>query len=273
VNKTRGYVAEDLSKEIQESNELFISTWHRFAESFPSADIIRRGGLVIGWPDVPLPFYNNIFLTGTVDSQAILAARAGEAAKFARTKAAPGVITVCHDLLSGVARTEVDAIFKNEGYVPAMPLTGMAGDLLPLAAPGHAALHIERAKNDGVVVTDINCVAYGFARELGRASLPEATLWQTAFPYVAFEGERPVATASTLVIGECLFLALVATMPDARGKGYAQAVVRQSLQRAHEATGYRRTILHATDAGRPVYERIGYHATSRFTFYMAQPHE
>jgi GNAT superfamily N-acetyltransferase len=252
----------------QESNALFISVWRLFAESFHNADITTRDGLVISWPDVPLPVYNNIFFTGNLHDPAILAARVSEAALFARTKRQPGFITVCHDLLSGRARTEIDAILARERYVPAMPLTGMAGDLLPLPAPGHSALHIERAEDNGLVLTDINCIAYGFPLETGRASLPQASLWQDAFPYVAFEEDRAVATATTFVHRDCLYLALVATVPDARGKGYAQTIVRHSLQRAHEATGFTRTLLHATNAGYPVYGRLGYRAAAQFTCYL-----
>jgi GNAT superfamily N-acetyltransferase len=48
---------------------------------------------------------------------------------------------------------------------------------------------------------------------------------------------------------------LVATTPDARRKGYGEAVVRHALQTAHEATGIRRTVLHATEDGYPIYLR------------------
>jgi len=70
----------------QESNALFISVWRLFAESFHNADITTRDGLVISWPDVPLPVYNNIFLTGNIHDPAILAARVSEAALFAFTR-------------------------------------------------------------------------------------------------------------------------------------------------------------------------------------------
>jgi hypothetical protein len=44
------------------------------------------------------------------------------------------------------------------------------------------AVHIERAEDNGLVLTDINCIAYGFPLEAGRASLPQASLWQDALP-------------------------------------------------------------------------------------------
>ena len=257
--------------EVLESSAVFISVWRQFAESFENADITTRDGLAIGWPDVPLTLYNNIFLVRNIEDTEILRARVHEAVSFARAKRQAGVVTVCHELLGDRARLEVDAIFESEGYLPAIPLTGMAGDILPLTAPGHPDLRIERTEDNGVIVTEINCLAYGFAVETGRASLLRTSFWQCAFPYVAFSGDRAVATATVIVQHEYLYLALVATVPEAQGKGYAQAVVRHALQRAHEATGLTRTILHATQAGYSLYDGLGYRATAHFTCYAPRP--
>jgi GNAT superfamily N-acetyltransferase len=261
----------EISTEVLGSNAFFISVWRQFAESFQNADIATRDGLEIGWPDVPLSMYNNIFLVGNIEDTEILAARVHEATSFARTKRQAGVVTVCHELLGDQAQFEVDAIFESEGYIPAFPLTGMAGNILPLAAPGHPDLRIERAEDNGVDVTEINCRAYGFSVETGRASLLRSSFWQGAFPYVAFSGDRAVATATVVVQRECLYLALVATVPEAQGKGYAQAVVRHALQKAHEATGLTRTILHATQAGYPLYDGLRYRVSAHFTCYAPRP--
>ena len=265
------YEAKEIPADVLDSNAAFISGWRQFAENFQDAEITTRDGLVICWPDVPLSVYNNVFLFGRIDDPETLAACAREAASFARTKRELGLITVCHELLSPLAQSKLDVILSRERYAPAMPLTGMRGDLLPIAAHPHHGLHIERAENDGIVVTDLNCIAYGIPQESGRASLLRRSFWQSAFSYVAFEKKRAVATATTMVHRECLYLALVATVPEAQRRGYAEAVVRHSLQRAHEATGIRRTILHATDAGYPLYKRLGYQAAAHFTCYMAKP--
>jgi GNAT superfamily N-acetyltransferase len=75
-------------------------------------------------------------------------------------------------------------------------------------------------------------------------------------------------TATAIVNEGCLFLFLVATMPNAQRKGYGDAVVRHALNTAYEATGINRSVLHATEAGYPVYMRLGYHTTSKFMGYM-----
>jgi GNAT superfamily N-acetyltransferase len=118
---------------------------------------------------------------------------------------------------------------------------------------------------------ELNCAAYGVPIETGRSLLQEHTLWhQHAYGFVAYEGDTPVSTATAIITEGCLFLFLVATAPDARRKGYGEAVVRHALQAAHEATGIRRTVLHATELGYPVYLRLGYHPTVKFVGCMLQ---
>jgi GNAT superfamily N-acetyltransferase len=76
--------------------------------------------------------------------------------------------------------------------------------------------------------------------------------------------QKPVSTATAIINEDCLYLLLVATAPEARGKSYGEAVVRHALQTAHAATGIRRTALHATEAGYPVYLRVGYNSAAKF---------
>jgi GNAT superfamily N-acetyltransferase len=146
----------------------------------------------------------------------------------------------------------------------------MAGEIVPLTSLSHPALRVERVVDGDQLIAyaDINCEAYGFPIEWGRSGLGRSKLWKTAFySYLGFEGNRPVSAASAVVNGSVIFLALVATRPDAQHKGYAEVVVRHALQAAHGATGLTRTVLHASDTGLPVYRRVGYHETCKILAY------
>ena len=115
---------------------------------------------------------------------------------------------------------------------------------------------------------DINSEAYGFPLEWARSGLLESTRWkEETYTYLGYECSVPMSAASVVVNDGSLYLALVATRPSAQRKGYAEAMVRHALQAAYEATELKRTILHATDAGFPVYRRVGYHRTVTFMAY------
>jgi GNAT superfamily N-acetyltransferase len=120
---------------------------------------------------------------------------------------------------------------------------------------------------------DVNSRAYGFSLEAGRAGIVGSKLWkEDAFTFVGYESGRPVSAASVIVNDGQLDLALIAAISKAQRKGHGEATVRHVLQQAHLATGLKRTNLHATDAGAPVYSRIGYDGTTRFLGYSLASH-
>jgi Acetyltransferase (GNAT) family len=101
-------------------------------------------------------------------------------------------------------------------------MTGMAGDMLPMKAPGHSALRFARISDNSTIqaFAGLNCVSYGVPIETGLSLVNEHTLWhEHAYGFVAYEGDKPVSTATAIINEDCLFLFLVATAPDARRKG------------------------------------------------------
>jgi ribosomal protein S18 acetylase RimI-like enzyme len=103
--------------------------------------------------------------------------------------------------------------------------------------------------------------------EIDQASIPPPDVWRAAFPYVLYEEDRPVSTASVFVGDGFLYLAMVATLPEARRKGYAAAIAQHSLQKAYEATGITRMMLHSKKGATLIYTRLGYRAIAQFTKY------
>jgi GNAT superfamily N-acetyltransferase len=69
---------------------------------------------------------------------------------------------------------------------------------------------------------------------------------------------RDVATTAAALVGDIIYIALVATEPDCHRRGYAEAVMRTAIDRAVAAFGPRRLWLHASDMGRPVYAAMGF---------------
>lgn len=256
----------------QESIDLFVAAWQTLARGFAQATIEDRDGLSLVWPDVALPFYNAVFVKAAANSEAELKAQTDKAAAYAATRSHAGLIALAHDLLSPEALASAPALLHQHGYALAMPVTGMvAEDALAVVSDVDPKLRIERDQ-DGAALTEVNCRAYDVPTELGSASVPERRFWQSAFPYLVYEGDRAVSTATVLVVKDCLYVALVATLPEARGHGYARAAMSRALRAAHEATGIRRTLLHATDAGLPLYQSMGYQGIGRIDCYMPAGH-
>lgn len=94
--------------------------------------------------------------------------------------------------------------------------------------------------------------------------LPEAALsverWRH---WVGYLDGRAVGTASAWVGDHHVDVSFVATLPEARGRGVGRALTAT----ATGAAGGRPAMLLSSDPGRPVYERLGYHALLRFTLW------
>jgi GNAT superfamily N-acetyltransferase len=258
---------QQTTTELAESVHQFVTIWKMIGRPFPKVDQTDRPGLAISWPNTQFPFYNALFLTEQLADTQVLEARVQEAAAYMRARSYKGLFVLCLDNLSGSAKESLAPALARAKFVQAIPMTGMAGDILPMKAPGHSALRFVRISDNSTIqpFAELNCVSYNVPIETSRSLVNEHTLWhEHAYGFVAYEGDKPVSTATAVINEDCLFLFLVATSPDARRKGYGEAVVRHALQTAHEATGIRRTVLHATEDGYPLYLRLGYRPTGKF---------
>lgn len=116
-------------------------------------------------------------------------------------------------------------------------------------------------------VADINAISYNSLATF-REALELDRFWQeTAYGTVGYVEDRPVSTATTFSTEDEFYLALVATLPDYRNRGYARAVIRHSLEQAAQRYGKKRTALHATPIGIPLYQEMGYQPTAYFGTY------
>lgn len=81
--------------------------------------------------------------------------------------------------------------------------------------------------------------------------------------WVAYEGDIPVSTSAAFVSEGITNIINVATIPEARRRGYASAVTWPATL----ADPSLPTMLIASNQGRPVYERMGYMTLFRFTLW------
>ena len=64
----------------------------------------------------------------------------------------------------------------------------------------------------------------------------------------------------TLIDGKIAYILNIYTLPEWRGKGIGKQVFDHVLQEA-VSRGYKRISLHASDDGRPIYEKFGFRLT------------
>lgn len=89
--------------------------------------------------------------------------------------------------------------------------------------------------------------------------------------YGVWEG-RPVVGSMIFFLENTAVIQCVATQAEARGRGFAKAVVSACMQTAKEA-GYRYIVLQASDMGYPVYLKMGYEEIFEQQAFMLLPSE
>ena len=252
------------------SHDQLASMWQVITADRGEADLCELAGLTIRWADNRFPFWNTlIFSEQNADHK-----RAAEildlASAYMRSRCQPGLIWICEEFLAPSVRAKLPDIAAEKGLAFSMICHGMEGDFLPISKPSHPALSFVRATTEELMLAygEINAASYGWEPEIGHAGLQWSPLWkQRMQAWLALEDGMPVSAAATIANQDCLFVALVATTPAAQRKGYGEATTRMALYEGARETGLKCAVLHATDAGMPVYRRIGFEKVANFHLY------
>jgi GNAT superfamily N-acetyltransferase len=126
------------------------------------------------------------------------------------------------------------------------------------------ALHAwERVAIEGYPLDGLASAPAGTVTAESWLEEPRLRLW------VGRVGNRPVSASSAWIEHGINNVTLVATVPDFRGRGYGEALT----WRAARADPSLPAMLISSDAGRPIYERMGFLPVQRVTlWYRTRPH-
>ncbi|XXX82326.1 GNAT family N-acetyltransferase [Sorangium sp. So ce134] len=256
--------------EIEESNAQFLAAWIHFSQDLPGHRIEHTDGVSVVLSGTDMVLINAATLSSPATDLQDLERRARRAVELARAGGVPWLFALSDSWSPGGDGGAAAELLGRLGFKPAVSLLGMVADAItpPRRAPPGLELRRVADAETRAAIADLNAVAYGVPIPAGRASVAHEALWgDRAFGRVGYVGDQPVCSAATFIVEGIRYVGFVVTTPEHRRKGYAEAVMRSCLDDALSATGVKRTVLHATDMGRPVYEGMGYRAVTRFAFY------
>lgn len=119
---------------------------------------------------------------------------------------------------------------------------------------------------------DVSTVAYeqtGLSPTVGRKVLSQPTRWLAPQWHVRviYEHDQPVACAMLLFSHGIAGVYWVGTIPTARGRGYADAIMRDVSNHAFDH-GARAVVLQASAMGEPIYARMGYREITTYPWFL-----
>jgi GNAT superfamily N-acetyltransferase len=230
---------------------------------------VTGDGLEYIFSGVPVSFFNMALLTGVdVDADALKAAGAA-ACTWAADKQVPWLFLVTHELLEdGV---DAAAMLDGCGLTPIIPMTGMVASEVADVTQVPDGLELTMPQDDAgcEAVLDVNAKAYGMDLAAGLVLVVKRSFWTDEHvACVGWANGAAASCAAVLMVDGYRYVAMVATDPAQQRRGYADAAMRRALAAAATAHGESPTVLHATDAGRQVYERMGYAPISTHTLFI-----
>jgi GNAT superfamily N-acetyltransferase len=245
-----------------------LGAWRIICAAAPRPAMASDAGLECIFSGIPVPFFNVAVVTDARVPATVLADHGRRACDFAADKNVPWLFVVTHETLEpGVdPAASLDAC----GLVPAMPLTGMVASQLMPATRATDGLDLVTPEGDDLCTAamDINAAAYAMDLEPAKPVMGRRAFWDAHHVVVGLAGGVPASSAAVMMVDGLRYVLLVATLPDQQRRGFAEAAMRRALDAEAAAHGPTPTVLHATAAGRPVYERMGYQTIANHTVFM-----
>jgi GNAT superfamily N-acetyltransferase len=222
-------------------------------------------GVEAAWVHSALPINNGTYLTSPVSSESQLRTRIASACEDAGSHKLPWALYVFEPYLSSISAERAAAVAAEFGLARVMGIEVMTGDVRKLKPPVRPLPDVEfrriTKRDEAWIALDLNLRSYGMPIFMADSVLDTNAYFSDSlreFGYVALHDGKPVSTATVIELDGWLYVALVATDPDHRKRGYAEAVMRHALGAAVSALQVSRTALDASMMGAPLYLAMGY---------------
>jgi GNAT superfamily N-acetyltransferase len=248
---------------ITDTRGIFVSTWQGYAEAFPSGEKVAHPEMEIAFAGIAVPLFNLAFpktsgVLRRVDMERLL----GKFGKILTPRGVPGLLLVRSGQVEENAG--IEAMFRMPGMV--------AGELLPpKRALGEFVIRDVAGAAMAEEIARLNVVCHEMELK-DVAELTCARLWEGPnHGFLLYENGVAVAGGSASFVEGVSYIGWLATLPKHRGRGYAEALLRHMDAFMRLRYVVKESVLHATEVGRPVYERVGFRVVDECEAYLCVP--
>ncbi|MDP3000677.1 MAG: GNAT family N-acetyltransferase [Bryobacterales bacterium] len=235
------------------------------ARDMPGVTLVSSG--------VDYSVFNSAMLSSPApDSDGGLDRRAAVAAVHFSMRRIGWSFWLCEDLLDpSTCRRAGDILarcnLRRLTEAPGMLAEALEPPLRPLPWLDYRRVADYRTRGEFCHVTSI---AFHLPFGIAQTIYGSARFWQGDYRgWIGYRDSQAVATAATLAAGGAIGLYSVATLPEHRRQGCAEAIARHALAQASAESGEGPYVLQSTPAGYALYEQMGYRTAGHFTIYVA----
>jgi ribosomal protein S18 acetylase RimI-like enzyme len=234
------------------------------------ADVLELPGVSIASLGVAFQMFNAAFLSAPVETQAEMELRLQVARDHFETRGLAWSFWICEDWLTKPLRRRLSRMCQPYGLRLAAEMPGMIARRI--AAPARRLPDLEIRRVDSAQTL------HDF-RAIGSTCFHVPPAWfsevfddrfAAGSPFACVVGYRdgvPVATAASVPSSNTIGLYNIATAPEFRERGYAEAITRCTVEAALKESGASQLVLQSTAQALTLYERMGFEAATRIVAY------
>ncbi len=246
---------------ITDTSDILYEAWKGYAERFPTWFDASHPDLRFACAGIPIALFNCAYPTRTIKCEEF----EGLMADFAEILAPRGI--------PGLLMVRSDRLQAPPGLEPVIRMPGMVGD--GLVAPKHPVARVDlrevRGEKMAEEIARLNVVCHGMPEE-EIEPMTSAALWKPPnHGFLIYVDGQAVAAGSASYVNGASYIGWMATLEEFRGRGYAETILRHMDAMMKREYGVTESVLHATELGRPVYQRVGYRAVDEFVGYLCAP--
>jgi len=220
---------------------------------------------------VPFAVFNAAVLSDLV-SREQFSELLDQAGFFYEQRRTPWSCWYCPDHVQGESQSAVERVLFRRGLRLSNRHTGMYAD--GLNAPGRFLpdLAVVRVQ-DGPTRRDFISVclsSFGLPARIAMLVYGADRFWRGGWTaWVGYDTQdRPVTMAATDTSAGVVGVYCVGTVPEARGRGYAETITRRAIDAALRQTTARALIVQSTPAGLGLYRRMGFRPVGEFAVFV-----
>jgi GNAT superfamily N-acetyltransferase len=179
---------------------------------------------------------------------------------------------LCEDRLEKQVLRRAREIFGKHGMHLAMASPGMVAGQLPPPERELDALECRRVDDPAsrLAFGHIMAVAFGIPFGVATEIYGGENIWRTGFTgYIGYKNGDPVTTTAVMIAAGVIGIYAVGTLPGYQRLGYAETIMRYAIERAREESALERIALQSSQAGLPLYLKLGFRKVTEFQVFVS----
>ncbi len=244
-------------------------SFRTLAEGRPGAEVLELAGVSIASLGVAFQMFNAAFLSEPVETQQELEDRLRTAAGYFDSRRLPWAFWICEDWMAAAIRRKLSRACQTYGLRLSAEMPGMA--TTRLRPPTRTLPESKCGRwSRGPTLNDFRAlgstcfhVPIAWFSEVFDERVAERKVFRC---WVGYRDGVPVATAASVLSERALGIYNVATAPEHRKHGYAEAITRFAID-AGLGDKAPRLVLQSTSQGHRLYDRMGFYPVTRVLVY------